>query len=232
MKKYILLFGLLIPSIVLAEINGDTQVIGAAVVDNSNIRSQCKAAEDGNSGLTNATSGYYLECVSVKCENNKNTHYVDTSLNSKVVCANGNQNPYRRILRSGVGDVSGVMNDSLAKDAACANVTADTYGFYAYGTRIYEYNCAKTMNNEDYVESQTPVTPPNDDNQNDNNNDDNNGNNNSNNNNNENDNNQNNDINDSPDTGIEDYYTVLIPSVLIISLILYFVNKKDLFKKI
>lgn len=208
---------ILLPLTVNAAVDGNTKTIGSAIADNANIKSLCQNAENENSGYTNATAGYYLECITIKCENSKNVHYIDNGFASKVKCENGNTNPKSTVVSSGA-DASAGQTLSLAKDASCAPDSAkldSATGAYAFATRLYSYDCAYTADGSAYASGSkddnnttnptttTPTTSSN-------------GNGNSNN----------------PKTGVEDYYKILIPSIIVVSGALYLVNKKNNFKKI
>lgn len=238
MKKLIIFISLLLlPNIAFAVVTENTEVIGSPVIDKNDIGTLCRNAEKDNENYKNATSGYYLECVAVKCNNNTNEHFIDKAFSSNVTCANGNKNPYYAIVDSGLK--GGIEGESLEKGASCTvdtNVAnaIDTYGMYAYGTRIYNYDC-NFINDDNKTPYNTNVgdNTGNDNNQSNNNNNinppvnDNNQTNNSG----SSTGNNNNNLTDSPETGIEDYYTILIPSIIVISVVLYFVNKKSMFKK-
>lgn len=219
MRKIILsLIGLIIiPISVNAAVNGDTKVIGSAIADNANIKKLCQEAEAENSGYTNASAGYYIECITIKCENSKNVHYIDNGFASKVKCENGNTNPKSTVVSSGA-DASAGQTLSLAKDASCTPDSAkldSATGAYAFATRLYSYDCAYkadgsayTSGSKDDNNTTTPTTTTTTTSSN--------GNGNSNN----------------PKTGVEDYYKILIPSIFVVSGALYLVNKKNNFKKI
>lgn len=219
MRKIILsLIGLIIiPISVNAAVNGDTKVIGSAIADNANIKKLCQEAEAENSGYTNASAGYYIECITIKCENSKNVHYIDNGFASKVKCENGNTNPKSTVVSSGA-DASAGQTLSLAKDASCTPDSAkldSATGAYAFATRLYSYDCAYTADGSAYAsgskddnKTTNPTTTTTTTSSN--------GNGNSNN----------------PKTGVEDYYKILIPSIFVVSGALYLVNKKNNFKKI
>lgn len=86
-----------------------------------------------------------------------------------------------------------------------SGATCDKTGVYIYATEKLYYNCAKTSSGSTFV-PETPVTTPPTSN--------------------------NSGGVTSPETGVEDYYLVLGSSILIISVVLYIINKKNVFKKI
>lgn len=217
-KLFISLFSLiLLPLTVNAAVDGNTKTIGSAIADNANIKTLCQNAESENSGYTSATSGYYVECITIKCENSKNVHYVENGFSNKVTCANGNKNPKNTIVSSGADTTGTNQTLSLAKDASCeADSTKldSVTGAYAFATRLYSYDCAynadgsaftsNTTKDETTTETKTTekTTASSKDGSN------------------------------NPKTGVEDYYKILIPSIIVVSGALYLVNKKNIFKKI
>lgn len=217
-KKILLLVGLLMPVSVFAAVDGNTNSVGSAIADNAEIKTICQNAEKENAGYTSATNGYYLECIAVKCENGKNVHYIDNSFDNKVVCANGNKNPLKEITSSGADKLASSQTVTLAKDASCApdtNKLDASTGAYAFATRIYSYNCAYNTDgtafvsndNKDDTNTTTTTTTIAASN-------------------------TTKDDNKNPQTGVEDYYKILIPAIIVISGALYLVNKKNVFKKI
>ncbi len=220
-KKILLLISLLMPVSVFAAVDGNTNSVGSAIADNAEIKNVCQNAEKENDGYTNATNGYYLECIAVKCENGKNVHYIDNSFDNKVVCANGNKNPLKEISSSGADKLATSQVVTLAKDASCApdtNKLDSATGAYAFATRIYSYNCAYNPDGTAFVSSDNKDNTNTDNNTTtavDNKKDD-----------------TTKDDNKNPQTGVEDYYKVLIPAIIVISGVLYLVNKKNVFKKI
>ncbi len=227
MKKIILsLISLvLLPIGVNAAVDSNTKTIGSAIADNANIKTLCQSAEDENSGYTNSKSGYYLECIAIKCENSKNVHYINNSFSSKVTCENGNTDPKKTIISSGADNNAG-QTLSLAKDASCApdsNKLDSVTGAYAYATRVYSYDCAYKADGSAYTSGNTSggdntsgdnnTTPGNKDDG-------------------ETTTTTKTDNSNNPKTGVEDYYKILIPSIIVVSGVLYLVNKKNIFKKI
>jgi len=139
MKKIVIvLIGImLLPLIVNAAVDENTQITSWEVSTFSNASELCAAEEAKNisSELSNATSGYYLYCVKVACTNGVNVHTIDNPPSSKIKCANGNTNPYVEISNSGAEDTS------LREGSACSQS-----GTYLYATEKMFYNCAKTSN--------------------------------------------------------------------------------------
>lgn len=236
MRKIILsLIGLIIiPISVNAAVNGDTKVIGSAIADNANIKKLCQEAEAENSGYTNASAGYYIECITIKCENSKNVHYIDNGFSSKVTCANGNTNPRRNIVNSGADSSSG-QTLSLAKNESCApdeTKLDSSTGAYAFATRLYSYDCAYNADGSAYNTGEDNTSGGNTSGDNTSGGNTSGGNTSGGNK----DDNPSTTTrakdNNNPKTGIQDYYNILIPSIIVVSGTLYLVNKKNIFKKI
>lgn len=213
MKKYlIILVGVfLFPMIVNAAITENTQVIAGEYASDSTIATRCYEDESANGDLNAATSGLFLECVAIKCEDSKNVHYIKHPFKDEVTCANGNKDPYKDITDSGITPKSGGAGLLLSTGASCLESAPkdSSTGAYAFATRIYKYDCSKTSDNKEYKATATNTGT---------------------------DTNPGSSAGDTsktnPDTGIEDYYSVLIPTILIVSIGLYVLNKKNIFKKI
>jgi hypothetical protein len=226
MRKIILsLIGLIIiPISVNAAVNGDTKVIGSAIADNANIKKLCQEAETENSGYTNSQNGYYLECIAIKCVDGKNVHNIENGFLSTVTCANGNKNPKRNIVNSGA-DVSSGQTLSLANNESCApddTKLDSSTGAYAFATRLYSYDCAYNADGSAFNSEKGNTTGDNTSGSNTSGG-------------NKDDNTTTTTAtkdNSNPKTGIQDYYNILIPSIIIVSGALYLVNKKNIFKKI
>ena len=93
MKKLLISLLLIMPIGVFAKVDQNTTTTIWNVKDEADAKSKCIAAANQNGGtsLSNATAGYYLECIEVSCTNSKNVH---KKLNTYAVsCANGNTTP-------------------------------------------------------------------------------------------------------------------------------------------
>lgn len=141
MKKLFVCLLLLFPIGVFATVDQNTATTIWNVKDEADAETKCKEAinQNGGTSATNATAGYYLECVKVSCTNQKNVHQKLNTYN--VSCANGNKNPNAII-------DAGVLSSELKAGASC---TGD--GAYVYFTQKTFYNCAKTTDNSDYTPS-------------------------------------------------------------------------------
>lgn len=197
--KYLLItILLLIPTTVGAEVNSDTTV---GLFDT---RDECVAKLELNGSNTNASNGYYLSCVKITCVNSSVAHDDLEPLNDNVTCANGNTNPYREIIKSGIA-----TNHGLELGATCSTDDQDEdYLKTQYATRIDQFNCLLNRNGSSYTSGGT-VDPDPDEDKDDKTKDETN-----------------------PQTGIDTYYLVLGSTVVFLSTGLYIINKKNLFKKI
>ena len=224
MKKLIKLtiILLLFPLLVFAEVDKDTQTTAWELESTSNAASLCSAEESKNTAnLSSATSGYYLYCIKISCSSSKVTHDADNPLTGKLTCANGNTNPYIIVSSSGAQD------DELKVGATCSST-----GTFAYATEKMWYNCAKVNDGTEeggtFISDNTPTptsttttntnqTPasPSENNTNTNSNG-----------------NTNNNVTSSPATGVEDYILGLTIAAIVLISFLYFVNKKNVFKRI
>lgn len=140
--KYLLIILLLIiPTIVLAEVEHDTPV---RIYDT---KTECEAQLELNGANTNATNGYYLSCIEVTCVSSKVTHADFAPLNSNVTCANGNKNPYRELIDSAIATGHG-----LELGATCSVDDQDEdYLKTQYATRIDQFNCLLNRNGTAYT---------------------------------------------------------------------------------
>lgn len=145
MRKLFIVLLVLLPIIVFAEVDENTLTTNWEVASESNAFDLCMNEENKNNAgeLSSATTGYYLYCVKINCNNSVNVHQIDHPLRSVLHCANGNPNP-KTIISS-----SGASGEELKNGAACI-----TSGIYAYATEKVYYNCSLTAAGEAY----TPAT--------------------------------------------------------------------------
>lgn len=115
-------------------VNADNTILGSSVLDNENIKNEVTSIMTSESNLKNVTKGEYIQGVGVTCNNGKNEL---TVLNGSLVCQNGNSSPYMNKVGDGL--------TSFVSGESC-NDTSNTY--YAYGTRVYEYDCSYTGTSE------------------------------------------------------------------------------------
>ena len=166
MKKLLISLLLIMPISVFAKVDQNTTTTIWNVKDEADAKSKCTAATNQNGGtsISNATAGYYLECIEVSCTNSKNVH---KKLNSYAVsCANGNTTPNAII-------DAGAPASAIKEGATCTD------------TGAYEASSETPSNKEE-----------------------------------------------SPNTGVEDYYLALTASAAVLIGGLFILNKKNVFKKI
>ncbi|MDD4187633.1 MAG: LPXTG cell wall anchor domain-containing protein [Bacilli bacterium] len=135
--KY-LLFALLliIPTVVNAEVRSDTP---AGLYDT---QAECDTQLALNESNTNASNGYYLSCIKISCLTSVAHHEDIKPLNSNVTCANGNTNPYRELIKSGIGE-----EQSFVEGTTCStNNQEENYLKTVYATRIDQFNCLLNRN--------------------------------------------------------------------------------------
>ncbi len=202
MKRNLLLLILLVfPVFVSAEGN----IVGSTILDNDQIKNQVTSLMTSESSLSNVTKGEYVQGVGVTCKNGKNEL---TVLNGTLSCQNGNSNPYMNKVGDGLS--------SFASDSSCSD-TSNTY--YAYGTRVYEYDCSftgtspedkkeysvsntatttKVVNKDDDVTTTTKATG----------------------------------TTENKDTGASDYFVVLTVIGVSLVSVLYVLDKNNVFKRI
>ncbi len=207
MKRVLLLIVMLFPCFVYAKVDQDTTTTVHYVKDESDAKNKCLDAVKANdsSVTTKGTAGYYLECVEVSCNSNKNS---SKKLNSvSVSCANGNSNP-RAIIES-----------SIVKSEVEDGATCSESGAYLYYTQKIYFNCT-------YNADQSEYKPSGDNSGNGNGSTDKDGNQV------DNSNNQTNNNEKSPNTGVEDYYLALGIGTVVLVTVLFILNKKNVFKKI
>ena len=190
------------PTIVNAEVNHLTDIKLVKTREACLQELALNDEEENNS----ATNGYYLSCIAVSCTNNQVTYDEDVApFEENVTCANGNNNPYVNIVRSAFSDYK------LEDGAACTLTEGeDNYFNASFGTFVTQYNCLLNGDGSVYKTSSNNNPPGGD----------------------QTGNNSDTDKEPNPKTGINTYYAVLGSSVVILSIGLYIINKKNLFKKI
>lgn len=244
MKKiliYIILLIAAVPVMVLAAVDANTQTEAWELETYSNAAALCSAEESKNvaAELSAGTTGYYLYCIKIDCVNGVNQHSSANPLNEKLTCANGNTNPYVSITSSAANGIE------LREGATCTST-----GTYAYATENVLYNCSRvndgsangaiytsntnnntsTNNGSETTATDTPgsTNTPGGTSSNlpggeDNNSNEATSNNSS---------NSSNQTTESPDTGVEDYILPLAGAIILIGGLIYFINKKNIFKEI
>ena len=135
-SKIIISCFLLVPFSVFAVVDEDTTTTTWEFVQDNASAMWCKAEEANNelSSLTNATSGYYLYCIEVSCENGINVHKISEPISSRLKCANGNNNP------SVIVSSSGAMDEQLRSGSSCS-----FNGAYVYATEKVFYDCSNNV---------------------------------------------------------------------------------------
>jgi cobalamin biosynthesis Mg chelatase CobN len=238
MKKVLILFVsllVLIPINVFATVDGTTK--GLQFPASTDAKANCMAEEAKNTtDFSAADSGNYLYCIAITCTNSVNVFTADNPLSSKVTCKNGNTKPYITVASSGAGAVT--SGPSYAEGSSCT----DTSGVpYEYVTENDFFECAFTYGGTDnkqrvaYLGSSNNTT------------------------NNTSSNTSSNsgsssgsstsgsstsstgsstsstsskDSTSSPNTGVENYFVILVSAIVALSILLYILNKKNVFKKI
>lgn len=133
MKKLLISLLLIMPIGVFAKVDQNTTTTIWNVKDEADAKSKCTAATNQNGGtsISNATAGYYLECIEVSCTNNKNVH---KKLNTySVSCANGNSKPNAII-------DAGAPASEIKEGASCTDT-----GAYVYFTQKHSIIAHKTQ---------------------------------------------------------------------------------------
>lgn len=205
MKKiYCLLISLIliIPMTVNANVDRDTEVRLYATPEECNQQ----LALNNKTVNGSAVNGYYLSCLKVSCINNRVDHDDVAPILNNVSCKNGNKTPRIVPFNSSIGE-----GHALIEGATCSSDPENENHLQTqYATKLDHYNCMLKQDNSIYGSD-------NNSNNGENNNTD--------------DKKTDNEL-ENPGTGINTYYIVLGSSVLILSIGLYLVNKKNLFKKI
>ncbi|MDD4408073.1 MAG: hypothetical protein PHX19_03385 [Bacilli bacterium] len=185
-------------------------VVNATVDENTNValypnRTECETALEQNDDVANsqASNGYYLAGLEITCENSIVAHNPIAPFASNVICANGNLDPFLNITQSGITLRAGIeAGDSCSTNDQDLNYLADTWA-----TVLYQYNCVQDSDGGTYTSNTTTTTTTASTN-------------------------TTGDEVKSPATGIDTYYIALGLVAGILSIGLYIVNKKNLFKKI
>lgn len=207
MKK--LLFGislLLVPYMVNAAVDANTPSLGAEVASDTNIKTQVEEDLKKNESIKNVVKGYYIEGFSVDCKDGKNDlKYLNDRLATNLVCENGNKNPYINVIADGTS--------SFATGSTCS---AEETTNYAYATKVLQYDCTKINENTDYVKptSSTTTTTT------------------SKNASSGNETTKQTGTTENKDTGVEDYFITLGVLAVVVTGVLYGLDKKNSFKKI
>ncbi|MDD2505075.1 MAG: hypothetical protein PHF21_02245 [Bacilli bacterium] len=166
-------------------------------------------AKNNKTVNSNATNGYYLSCIRVSCGgNNAIAHYDLEPLNTNVTCVNGNQNPFIDPWKTAFPSTGGLtLGETCSSDE-----NDEQYVATQYATKVDQYNCLQKADGTLYQGTSTNNTDQNSNNVP----------------------NQNTDQNstENPQTGINTYYIILSSTILILSIGLYIINKKNFFKKI
>lgn len=147
MKKLLISLLLIMPISVFAKVDQTTTTTIWNLKDEQDAETKCKEAvnQNGGTSISNATAGYYLECIKVSCTNSKNVH---TKLNTYTVsCANGNTKPNAII-------DAGAITSEMKAGTSCTET-----GAYVYFTQKIFYNCSKNSSGSDYTPSTPTPTP-------------------------------------------------------------------------
>lgn len=147
MKKLLISLLLIMPIGVFAKVDQNTTTTIWNLKDEQDAETKCKEAvnQNGGTSISNATAGYYLECIKVSCTNSKNVH---TKLNTySVSCANGNTKPNAII-------DAGAITSEMKAGSSCTDS-----GPYVYFTQKIFYNCAKNTSGDDYKTTTTTTKP-------------------------------------------------------------------------
>ena len=198
MKKLLISLLLIMPIGVFAKVDQNTTTTIWNVKDEADAKNKCieAANQNGGTSLSNATAGYYLECIEVSCTNSKNVH---KKLNTYAVsCANGNTTP------------NAIIDAGAPASAIKEGTTCTDTGAYVYFTQKTFYNCSQKVGGTEYTPS-TPTNPGNKD---------------------EASSETPSNKEESPNTGVEDYYLALTASAVVLIGGLFILNKKNVFKKI
>lgn len=203
MKKFIYLILL---SILILPITVNAAVDVNTTIGLFETDAECRAelAKNDKNQNSNATTGYYLSCIAVSCGvNERITHQDIEPLRSNVTCTNGNTDPYVKSWKTAVPTTG-----ELAIGATCSLDEEDeNFVMAQFATKVDQYNCLQKANGDNFQGS--TVNNPSGNN-----------------------NNNNNNVEANPKTSINTYYTILGSTVILLSVVLYVVNKKNLFKKI
>lgn len=204
MKKIIILSLLMImPLIVNAEVTEKTPVHSPR----SDI-SEINSTISQNGSIIDATNGYYIEGLKITCNssNKIDVTIMNAELESTLTCANGNKNPYREVIANGLN------NSELQPGKECSSNEDEKL---MYASRLYNYDCNfigtssenKTAYNtntttKDDVATTTTTTA------------------------------KVTGTTDNKTTGVEDYFIVLGIIGIVVTFMLYVIDRKNVFKKI
>ena len=147
MKKLLISLLLIMPIGVFAKVDQNTTTTIWNLKDEQDAETKCKEAvnQNGGTSISNATAGYYLECIKVSCTNSKNVH---TKLNTYTVsCANGNNKPNAII-------DAGAITSEMKEGSSCTD-----NGPYVYFPQKIFYNCSKNTSGADYTTTTTTTKP-------------------------------------------------------------------------
>lgn len=203
-KMFILGLLLVMPLAVRAEVSSSTQAIGAAADAKPQVEESLKL----NESIKNATNGFYIEGLEITCTNGKRVYTImNSAIASTLTCANGNTNPYYNNV------VDGTKGKSIENGSAC---TADENESKLYATRIYKFDCdylAGSTDDNKKPYSTTTTTTKNSGNK-------------------DGDTTKDTGTTDNKETGVEDYFIALGTIGIAVTVLLYVVDKKNVFKKI
>ena len=203
-KMFILGLLLVMPLAVRAEVNSNTQAIGAAADAKTQVEESLKL----NGSIKNATNGFYIEGLEITCTNGKRVYTImNNAIANTLTCANGNTNPYYDI------KADGTSGKSIENGSAC---TTDGNEQTLYATRIYKYDCdylaGSTEDNKKPFSTTTTTTTKSG--------------------NKDGDTTKDTGTTDNKETGVEDYFIALGTIGIAVTALLYVVDKKNVFKKI
>lgn len=203
-KMFILGVILLMPLAVSAKVTSDTKVIGAAAGDDVKQSVEDSINLNDYDEMKKATNGFYVEGLEISCVNGTRKLTVkNTTISNALVCANNNKNAYYEVISNGANNL---------KDGDSCNVDEGTL----YATRIYKYDCdylaGSTDDNKKPFSTTTTTTTTKATTTASSNKDT--------------------GTTDNKDTGVEDYFIVLGTIGIVVTAVLFVIDKKNVFKKI
>ncbi len=211
MKKLIHLIAI---SILLSPLTVNAKVDSSTEGETFNTKAECETrllSENDKEANKSASNGYYLTCVETTCVSSYEFYKDLAPIMSNITCENNNTDPYV-VAKSGFmkwDKINWSLNWTYTSTVPCDTDPEEGAPFTdQYHATVINYNCTKKKDNTEYQVVNNDITTTN------------------------NNNNTSNENTKNPETGINTYYLVLSGTVLILSIGLYVINKKNLFKKI
>lgn len=206
-KMFILGLILVMPLAVKAEVSSSTQAIGASADAKTQVEESLKL----NGSLKNATNGFYIEGLEISCVNGTRSYTIlNDAIASSLTCSNGNTKPYYDI------KADGTSGKGIANGSSC---TVNENEGKLYATRIYKYDCDYVAGSTDDNKIQFTTTTTSTTTTNSGSNKDG-------------DTTKDTGTTDNKDTGVEDYFIALGTIGVVVTALLYVIDKKNVFKKI